>query len=340
MNYILRDENAIYYECGYSSDNALFLCLGSEKWLITDSRYTIEAKEQVKGAEVVESSDLIKSARILLRSRGILKVVFDPKDWSFQAIEALKKRLPHLYFLPKPDFSHQKRMIKSSEEITLLKRAVELGKEGFDKFAEYINRHGLGNKELRLHFEAKAALSHTGDYDLSFDPIVAINSNAAKPHALPTDTKLKYEDLLLVDAGLKYKRYCSDRTRTVFVNDSLNFDLDQEFSSKKVQKAYDLVRKAHDTAIEKARLGMTGSQIDRLAREVIENGGMGDYFIHSTGHGVGLDIHEMPYISSRSQTVVEDGMVFTIEPGIYIPGEFGIRIEDMVVMQRGRVEVL
>ncbi|HID69573.1 MAG TPA: M24 family metallopeptidase, partial [Desulfobacterales bacterium] len=108
----------------------------------------------------------------------------------------------------------------------------------------------------------------------------------------------------------------------------------------KVQKAYDLVRKAHDTAIEKARSGMTGSQIDRLAREVIENGGMGDYFVHSTGHGVGLDIHEMPYISSRSQTVVEDGMVFTIEPGIYIPGEFGIRIEDMVVMQRGRVEVL
>lgn len=340
MNYILRDENAIYYECGYSSDNALFLCLGSEKWLITDSRYTTEAKEQVRGAEVVESSDLLKAARTLLRSHNVLKVIFDPKDWSVFSLEELKKRLPHLYFLPKPDFSHKKRMIKSSEEIKLLKRAVELGSEGFDKFAEYIQSYGLGDKEKRLHFEAKASLSHEGEYDLSFDPIVAINGNAAKPHALPTDIELKPEDLLLVDAGLKYKRYCSDRTRTVFVGDGINFNINQKFSSKKVQKAYDLVKKAHDTAIEKARAGMTGTQIDHLAREVIENGGMGDYFVHSTGHGVGLDIHEMPYISARSQTVVEDGMVFTIEPGVYLPGEFGIRIEDMVVMREGKVEVL
>ena len=340
MNYILRDENSIYYECGYSSDNALFLCLGSEKWLITDSRYTVEANEHVKNAEVVESSDLLKAARNILRSCSVRKIYYDPKEWTVWAIESLKKRLPHLYFLPKPDFSHKKRMIKSSEEIVLLKRAVQLGSEGFDKFAEYISRYGIENKEKLLHFEAKAALSHKGEYDLSFDPIVAINANAAKPHALPTDIKLKSEDLLLVDAGLKYKRYCSDRTRTVFVNDCIDFSLDQKFSSQKIQKAYDLVRKAHDTAIEKARSGMTGAQIDKLAREVIENGGMGEYFVHSTGHGVGLDIHEMPYISSRSQTVVEDGMVFTIEPGIYIPGEFGIRIEDMVVMQRGRVEVL
>ncbi|WOE70437.1 aminopeptidase P family protein [Hydrogenimonas thermophila] len=340
MNYILRDENAIYYECGYSSDNALFLCLGSEKWLITDSRYTLEAKEQIKNAEVVEASDLLKAARNILRSCSVSKIYFNPREWTVWAIESLKKRLPHLYFFPKPDFSHKKRMVKSSEEIELLKRAVQLGSEGFDKFADYINRYGLGNSEKLLHFEAKAALSHKGEYDLSFDPIVAINENAAKPHALPTDIKLKSEDLLLVDAGIKYKRYCSDRTRTVFIKDHISFELDQKFSSQKIQKAYDLVRKAHDMAIEKARSGMTGAQIDRLAREVIESGGMGEYFVHSTGHGVGLDIHEMPYISARSQTVVEDGMVFTIEPGIYVPGEFGIRIEDMVVMQRGRVEVL
>jgi len=340
VNYILRDENAIYYECGYSSDNALFLCLGSEKWLITDSRYTTEAKEQIKGAEVVESSDLLKAARTLLRSRNAMKVIFDPKDWSAFGLEELKKRLSHLYFLPKPDFSHKKRMIKSSEEIALLKRAVELGSEGFDKFAEYINHYGLGNKEKRLYFEAKASLSHKGEYDLSFDPIVAINGNAAKPHAKPSDIELNREDLLLVDAGLKYKRYCSDRTRTVFVGDSIDFDISQNFSSQKIQKAYDLVKKAHETAIKKARSGMTGTQIDRLAREVIERGGMGDYFVHSTGHGVGLEIHEMPYISAHSQTVVEDGMVFTIEPGVYLPGEFGIRIEDMVVMREGKVEVL
>ncbi len=340
MNYILQNENAIYYECGYSSDNAFLLSLGSEKWFITDSRYTLEAKEKVKGAEVVENSDLFKAVRNILRRSSVKTLVFDPKEWTVRALESLKKSLPYIHFSQKPDFSHKKRMIKRDDEIALLKRAVDLGHEGFDKFADYLNRSGLGVAEKRLHFEAKASLSHMGEYDLSFDPIVAINANAAKPHALPTDLMLKSGDLLLVDAGLKYERYCSDRTRTVFVGSNISFDIDQKFTSSKIQKAYDLVRKAHDKAIEKARSGMTGAQIDRLAREIIDSGGMGEYFVHSTGHGVGLDIHEMPYISVRSQTVIEDGMVFTIEPGIYIPGEFGIRIEDMVVMQKGRVEIL
>ena len=340
MNYILRDENAIYYECGYSSDNALYLRLGSEAWLITDSRYTVEAKEQVRGASVVEASDLFRAARSFLRGRGVKRVVFDPKDWSVQALKMLEEKLPHVHFAPMPDFSHQKRMIKSGEEIALLKRAAELGREGFDIFARYLNLSGLDKREKRLHFEMKSAMSHYGEYDLSFDPIVAINANAAKPHALPTDVVMKKGDLLLVDAGLKYRRYCSDRTRTVFVKEGVDFGDDQRFASPKIQKAYDLVRKAHDTAIEKARSGMTGAQIDRLAREVIEDAGMGKYFVHSTGHGVGLDIHEMPYISARGRTVVEDGMVFTIEPGLYFPGEFGIRIEDMVVMRDGRAEIL
>jgi Xaa-Pro aminopeptidase len=147
-------------------------------------------------------------------------------------------------------------------------------------------------------------------------------------------------DLLLVDAGLKYRRYCSDRTRTVYTEKGFTFDTDQNFKSKKTQKAYDTVLKAHDYAIEKARSGMKAKKIDALARNIISKAGFGDYFVHSTGHGVGLDIHEMPYISTRSNTSIEDGMVFTIEPGIYIPGEFGIRIEDMVAMVDGRAVIL
>ncbi len=340
MNYILRDENALYYECGYSCDNAVFISLADEKFFITDSRYTVEAKEKIVGAEVIEASDLFAAARRVLRSRNPLKVVYDPKEWSVKAFEALRKKLPLLHFVPKPDFSHLKRVVKTKEEIELLKRAAELGRDGFEKFADYLSLPGADKSEKRLHFEAKAAMSFFGEYDLSFDPIVAINANAAKPHALPTDKVLKNGDLLLVDAGLKYRRYCSDRTRTVFVKDGLEFSQDQHFKDQKVQKAYDLVRAAHDRAIEKARSGMTGAQIDALAREVIEKGGMGKYFVHSTGHGVGLDIHEMPYISSKSAMRVEDGMVFTIEPGIYLPGEFGIRIEDMVVMEDGRAKIL
>jgi len=339
MNYIVKDENAIYYECGYSSDNALFLKLGSEAFFITDSRYAIEAQELVQGATVIIDGDLYKQANELIKKSQIKKLTFDPKEWSLFHFSLLSNGLK-IKFKKAPDFSHHKRVIKSSEEILLLKRAVELGAEAFDDFAESIKNSGFKEDEHRLTFMAKEALSGGGKYELSFDPIVAVDENASKPHALPTDKKLKKNNLLLVDAGLKYKRYCSDRTRTVSATKDFEFKYEQKFKSKKIQKAYDLVLKAHDNAISKARSGMKAKKIDALTRNIIEKGGMGEFYIHSTGHGVGLDIHEMPYISGRSDMRVEDGMVYTIEPGIYIPDEFGIRIEDMVVMKEGRVEVL
>ena len=184
-------------------------------------------------------------------------------------------------------------------------------------------------------------MSHLGKYDLSFDPIIAINANAAKPHALPTNKKLKLNDLILVDAGVKYKRYCSDRTCVTSANfEKLSFKREQKFKNKKHQKIYDLVYKAQLNAIEKARVGMKASQIDALTRNVIEKAGYGDRFIHSTGHGVGLDIHEFPNINSKSDVIIEDNMVFTIEPGIYLPKEFGVRIEDTVVMKNGKAVIL
>ena len=339
MNYIVKDENAIYYECAYSSDNAIFLKLGSEAFFITDSRYAIEANESVKGATVIIDGDLYGQANNLIKKSKIKKLKYDPKEWTIWAFEKLKDGLK-IKFKATPDFSHKKRIIKSSEELLLLKEAVKLGANAFDDFAKLIKKHGFKKDENMLTFMAKAMLSQKGKYKLSFEPIVAVNANAAKPHALPTDTKLYKKDLLLVDAGLKYKRYCSDRTRTVSTRKDFEFGYEQKFKKKKVQKAYDLVLKAHDNAIEKARSGMKAKEIDALTRDIIEKGGMGKYYVHSTGHGVGLDIHEMPYISSKSDTIVEDGMVYTIEPGIYVPNEFGIRIEDMVTMQNGRVLVL
>ncbi len=339
MNYIVKDENAIYYECGYSSDNALFLKLGSEAFFITDARYTIEAQENVEQATVIIDGDLYGKANELIKKSTIKKLTIDPKEWSIFNFSLLSNSLK-IKFKKVPDFSHKKRIIKSSQELLLLKKAVKLGAKAFDAFADSIHKSGFKKDEKFLTFMAKDTLSGQGKYDLSFDPIVAVNANAAKPHALPTDTKLKKNDLLLVDAGLKYKRYCSDRTRTVSTSKGFEFEYEQNFKSKKIQKAYDLVLKAHDNAIEKARSGMKAKKIDALTRDIIEKGGMGEYYVHSTGHGVGLDIHEMPYISGRCDIRVEDNMVYTIEPGIYIPNEFGIRIEDMVTMVNGRVEVL
>ncbi len=183
-------------------------------------------------------------------------------------------------------------------------------------------------------------MSQNGKYDLSFDPIVAINANSAKPHALPTNIKLKKDDLILVDAGVKYKRYCSDRTCTAIFDDNVNFSREQKFKNKKQQKIYDIVLKAQQTAIKKAKVGMKALQIDKIARDIIINAGYGNFFVHSTGHGVGLDSHEYPVISSKSDVIIQENMVFTIEPGIYLPNEFGVRIEDTVVMQNGRAKIV
>jgi len=339
MNYMLKDENAIYYECGYSCDNALYLRLGSDAYFITDSRYTIDATENVVGAEVLINGDLYGEAVKLLKKYKVKKVIFDPKEWTVAGFERVSENCK-VMFKKELDFSHKKRIIKSDKELKILEKAVKLGAKAFKQLSHEFRKNGFGKDEYTLTHMAKGIFGDFGKYELSFDPIVAINKNAARPHALPTERVLEKDDLLLVDAGLKYKRYCSDRTRTVQADKYLMFETHQNFKHKKIQKAYDTVLKAHDNAIHKARSGMKAKKIDALTRDIVEKAGFGEYYVHSTGHGVGLDIHEMPYISSKSDTIIEDGMVYTIEPGIYIPNTFGIRIEDMVTMIDGRAKVM
>lgn len=330
-NYILRNENAVYHECGYSCDNVIFIRLGKENFFVTDGRYAIEAKEDIskeKNIEVIETNNLIKTVRQILRKNKIKRIDFDPNDFSVADFERLTNELD-TKFIKKPFFSKNKRIIKTDKEIELLAIAAQLGRDGFVRFASYIHEKGLDKSEQYLHFKAKELMSNHGEFDLSFDPIVAINENSAKPHALPTDKKLQKDDLLLMDAGVKYLRYCSDRTVTTING-----------YNKKQKKVYNIVLKAQQKAIQKIRVGMKASDIDKIARDVIEKAGFGKQFVHSTGHGVGLDIHELPIISSKNKIVIEENMVFTIEPGIYLPGEFGIRIEDTVVIKNGKAIVL
>lgn len=339
MNYMLKDENSIYYECGYSCDNALYIRLGSEAFFITDSRYTIDAEEHVQNASVIINGDLYGEAVALLKKHKVKKITFDPKEWTVAGFDRVSVKSKAV-FKPQLDFSHKKRIIKSDDELKIIAKAAKLGAKAFKSLAKEFRKNGFGKDEYTLTHMAKGILGDFGQYELSFDPIVAINANAAKPHATPTATTLEKNDLLLVDAGLKYKRYCSDRTRTVQADKYFMFDTHQNFKRKKIQKAYDTVLKAHDNAIAKARSGMKAKKVDALTRDIVTKAGFGEFYVHSTGHGVGLDIHEMPYISTKSDTIIEDGMVYTIEPGIYIPGEFGIRIEDMVAMVDGKAHVL
>lgn len=337
-NFILKNENAIFYECGYSCDNALYLCLKNECFFITDARYTLEAKESIKNAVVINSQSLMKDAKKLIKKFNIKKIDFDPLSFSVDEFKNLTSNL-HLNFKPAINFSQKKREIKTKDEINLLKEAAKLGAKCFDELAGFLNKNENLSEE-EINFNANMIFRQNGALNLSFEPITAINSNAAKAHALPTKTKLKNGDLLLVDAGIKFKRYCSDRTRTAFFDNKLNFCKDQIFKNQKINEVYEIVKKAQQKAIKAVKPGVLASDIDRVARDFIAQNGYQKEFIHSTGHGVGLDIHELPRISPKSKTVLKEGMVFSIEPGIYIKNEFGIRIEDVVAVTKNGCEIL
>ena len=333
MDYILNGENEIYYECGWSSDNAIFLSAGGNRYIITDGRYTLEAKENAD-AEVIETRDLLQKARELILKHRVKKITVDPLKWDYDSY----KKLAEVTLLKnEKNLSHKKRMIKTQQELEIIKEAAKEGASAFAEFAKVIAE----TDEYELSYRFKEKLTLRGRRELSFEPIVAVNENAAKPHARVSGKKLKKNDLLLLDAGIKYKRYCSDRTRTVFIGEKISMSKYQIFKDKKIQKIYDTVLKAQLAAIKAVEVGKPLTELDKIAREIITKEGYGKYFVHSLGHGVGLDIHEWPYVNSKNEMKIQEGMVFTIEPGIYIPGEFGVRIEDMVAVGLdGRVEVL
>ncbi|MGM9996933.1 M24 family metallopeptidase [Campylobacter lanienae] len=336
LNYILKDENAVYFECGYSCDNEIFIKFQNRGFFITDSRYAIEARSIITNSEVIESRDIIKSARLLLRSLGVRDMIYNPSDFSYFDFVNLSRDL-HINFIAKNEFSKLKRQIKSSLEIEILKEAARLGASKFDELSQAISS---GMSEKTINFKAENIFRDGGNLALSFNPITAINANAAKAHALPLDERIKSNDLLLVDAGVRYQRYCSDRTRTAEFKDGFKFTKEQKFSNSKQNEIYQIVKEAQNLAIKAVKPGVRACDIDAAARDFIAKNGYGECFFHSTGHGVGLDIHEFPIISPKSTTIIEPGMVFSVEPGIYIESEFGVRIEDVVVVTNDGCEVL
>ncbi|MDD3466376.1 MAG: aminopeptidase P family protein [Campylobacterales bacterium] len=339
MFFITKDESEIYYEISYSNDHCLLLSGDGLNYLFTDGRYFEEAKAAASNCEVLlASSSLFKSLASKIRTLGIKKISFDPDKLSFFEHSELQK-LSNVTLTPRKNALSAKRAIKSAIELYKIKQAVKIGKAGFKEFAKKVNSLKSAD-ELTLNYLAKQSLAQSGKYALSFEPIVALDENAANPHARPTDKKLKKDGLVLFDGGIKFERYCSDRTRTAFFEDGFRFKKEQNFKDKKLQHIYDTVLKAQESAIKSAKVGMKAKELDKIARDIIEKAGYGEYFVHSLGHGVGLDIHEHPYINKRSEEILQENMVFTVEPGIYIPNHYGVRIEDMVVMTPHGAEVL
>lgn len=332
---LFRSEPSVFYSIGYSNDNCVLIEFNqSEKILITDGRYTEEAS-LVGGFSVFESRDLIKAINQIFKKNHIKKALIDTSEWS--ADEYLRLANSSTYLLQKSGFARKIRSVKTAIEISKIDFACKHGKKSFELLAKQLAL-GVGEKEAA--FAMKMLMNSKGADDISFEPIVAFNSGSSLPHYKPSGNKLQNGSVVLIDAGCKIDNYCSDMTRTAFFDDSINFEYAQKFDTNLKQKVYDTVLKAHDEAIKHAKIGMRACELDKIARDIIINAGFEKAFKHGLGHGLGLEIHEAPSVSFRSKEILEEGMVFTIEPGIYLDGEFGVRIEDVVVLKSDGAHIL
>ena len=219
------------------------------------------------------------------------------------------------------------RMCKDAEEIEILRRASRMNDEATQRTIEAI-REGMTELELDAAYTANAKAA--GGDGNSFAPITCFGANCAEPHHSNDETRLKKGDSVIIDVGLIHNRYISDMTRTVFFGGVTD----------EQKRVYDLVRRANEAGRAAVRPGLPMREFDRAARRVIEDGGYGEYFIHRTGHGVGLDVHEPPDNSAANETIAKPGMCFSVEPGVYLPGKFGVRIEDLVCVTEDGCETL
>ncbi len=220
------------------------------------------------------------------------------------------------------DLISKLRIVKDDDEVRLLKKAAEIA----DKtLYEVLDRGINGKKEKEVAAWIEFLVKSLGAEGTSFEPIVASGPNSANPHHRPTDRKIRRGDVVILDYGARYRSYCSDITRTLVVGEP----------PENVESVYETVKEAQEKAFQAVKDGVTAEHVDDVARGHIERAGYGEYFIHRTGHGIGLDVHEEPYIAPGNSTILRNGMVFTIEPGVYLPNRFGVRIEDDVLVKDG-----
>jgi Xaa-Pro aminopeptidase len=241
--------------------------------------------------------------------------------------EAIKTKQINLKLVPTTGIIEQLRSIKEPEELGFITKAVELADAAFEQARDII-RPGITEKEAA--WEIEKIIRQKGSEGIPFEIIVASGPNSALPHARPTEKTICSGEPVLIDIGARISGYCSDFSRTLFLGKA----------DKTFRGIYNIVLKAQATAMKEIKSGMDASQADRLARSVIEQAGYGDAFGHGLGHGVGLAVHEFPMLGPTSFDSLADGMVFTIEPGIYLAGQGGVRIEDMVVLENGKARVL
>jgi Xaa-Pro aminopeptidase len=324
----------IRYLCGFTG-SAGFLLLTEDDGgvLFTDSRYKRQAREEVSGAKVIIAPKaVINAAGEWIAARGKKS-----KNWTV-GIEAEhltvaeKKQLADLSpsrvrLRSAPPLVDRARMLKDDEELTLVRQAVKLGATLFDRALEVLVP---GTKESEVAAEMEYTARQAGAEAMSFPTIIASGARSAMPHGRASEQTIPSGAFVVCDFGVILAGYCSDQTRTVWVG----------AVPEEARNAYAAVKDAQETAIAAVGAGVSVGEVDAAGRKVLRKAGFGRYFTHSSGHGVGLEIHELPRIAAGQSEVLKPGMVITIEPGIYFPGKWGIRIEDMVAVTENGCEVL
>jgi Xaa-Pro aminopeptidase len=324
----------VRYLCGFTGSSAALAVARRTARLFTDGRYRSQAAEEVKAAkvEIVSGAPALAAVQWLSAQPGSENAGFDPRHTSVAELERWKAglvsslRRKFLVRLKEPPVETL-RMVKDEDELVIMRQAALLGCRLFDHILGFV-RPGLREIDVAAELEHQARV--LGAEGMSFETIAASGPRSAMPHGRATSARLPRRGFLTLDFGVILNGYCSDMTRTI------------HFGPPRHQErtAYESVLEAQQAAVAAVASGVSCGDVDEAARSVLRDAGLADAFSHSTGHGVGLEIHEPPRVGTAQTTRLLPGMVVTVEPGIYLAGEFGIRIEDMVTVTRTGCEVL
>ena len=318
----------VHYLTGFSGSAGVLLVTGQRSILFTDPRYDLQAHEEVQGSRVVivTGESLVAAAKWANRSR-FLRLGFESGEVSFQTHKRLRELFPKKRLVATVGLVEELRMVKDEGEIEQIRRAVDVASRAF---AETVALLRPGIKEIEVAAEIEYRMRLHGAEKPAFETIVAFGARTALPHARPGTRLLQPNECILLDLGAILDGYASDMTRTVFLGKP----------PRKATRVYQAVLEAQTEAERTVRAGVECSKVDQAARRVLEEYGYAQYFTHGTGHGVGREIHELPRIGKKQHTPLPERAVVTVEPGVYIPGFGGVRIEDVVVVRKDGAEVL
>jgi Xaa-Pro aminopeptidase len=322
--FLISNLHNVRYLTGFTGSNAILLVMPDEMVFFSDPRYRLQAAEEVAGKTVIATGNLLSAALQLAARKKVKRVAVEQTSMTLAEAELLRGRFE---IRAAAGVIEGLRMVKAPDEIERIRKSVILNSKAFE---QAIKKAKPGMREYELAAEIDYRMRRLGAESAAFETIVAGGPRSALPHAKPGATRLEKDQLLLIDMGAMVDGYASDMTRMAHFGKP----------SKKVREAYGHVLDAQLAAIAAVRPGKTGAQVDRAARDVLKAAGHGAAFVHSTGHGLGLEIHEDPRIGKSGKMKLAAGMVITIEPGIYLEGWGGIRIEDTVLVTETGCEVL